>query len=108
MRLAEIGVARGCQKRFDRHSLQIGSSKRGGEGMANGRGREKQASCEDCFFRRNHLCALSDEAPCATFRPAHPEGLRPPSQLRFVFRQERRLQVAWAFPSANEQVALHA
>jgi hypothetical protein len=25
-----------------------------------------------------------------------------------VFRQERRLQVAWAFPSANEQVALHA
>jgi hypothetical protein len=25
-----------------------------------------------------------------------------------VFRQERRMQVAWAFPSANEQVALHA
>jgi hypothetical protein len=28
--------------------------------------------------------------------------------MRFVFRQERRLQVAWAFPSASEQVALHA
>ena len=53
------------------------------------------------------LCAISDGGPCPTFRPAHPEGLRPPSQLRFVFRQERRLQVAWAFPSANEQVALH-
>jgi hypothetical protein len=24
-----------------------------------------------------------------------------------VFRQERRLQVAWSFPSASEQVALH-
>ncbi|HUZ28476.1 MAG TPA: hypothetical protein VMU90_04490 [Solirubrobacteraceae bacterium] len=76
--------------------------------MAKGRVREVKASCEDCFFRCNHLCALPDAAPCATFRPAHPDGLRPPSQLRFVFRQERRLQVAWAFPSANEQVALHA
>jgi hypothetical protein len=45
--------------------------------------------------------------PCGTFRPAHPDGLRPPKQLRFVFRQERRLQVAWAFPSPSEQVALH-
>jgi hypothetical protein len=51
---------------------------------------------------------VSDSGPCATYRPNHPEGLRPPSQLRFVFRQERRLQVAWAFPSANEQVSLHA
>jgi hypothetical protein len=76
--------------------------------MANGRVKDVKASCEDCFFRRNQLCALSEATPCATFRPAHPEGLRPPSQLRFVFRQERRLQVAWAFPSANEQVALHA
>ena len=67
-----------------------------------------KASCEDCFFRQNLLCALSETGPCATFRPAHPEGLRPPQQLRFVFRQERRLQVAWAFPSAQEQVALHA
>jgi hypothetical protein len=54
------------------------------------------------------LCAVSQAGPCATFRPNHPEGLRPPSQMRFVFRQERRMQVAWAFPSAAEQVALHA
>ena len=52
--------------------------------------------------------AVTDCGPCATFRPNRPEGLRPPSQLRFSFRQERRMQVAWAFPSANEQVALHA
>jgi hypothetical protein len=75
--------------------------------MANGRTGVPKASCESCFFRQNHLCALPEPGPCATYRPNHPEGLRPPSQLRFVFRQERRMQVAWAFPSANEQVALH-
>ena len=67
-----------------------------------------KVTCEDCFFHRNMLCALSDSEPCATFRPDHPEGLRPPGQLRFVFRQERRTQSAWAFPSAQEQAALHA
>jgi hypothetical protein len=76
--------------------------------MANGRTGQAKASCEKCFFNQNLLCAVSDAGPCATFRPAHPDGLRPPSQLRFVFRQERALQVAWAFPTANEQVALHA
>jgi hypothetical protein len=67
-----------------------------------------KARCEDCFFQKNLLCAVSEAGPCATFRPARPEGLRPPTQMRFVFRQERQLQVAWAFPSANEQVGLHA
>lgn len=64
--------------------------------------------CEDCFFRRNTLCALALDEPCPTFRPDHPEGLRPPQQLHFVFRQERRRQAAWAFPSAEEQALLHA
>jgi hypothetical protein len=72
------------------------------------RTRGVKVSCEDCFFHRNLLCAVSDAGPCATYRPNHPDGLRPPSQLRFVFRQDRRLQVAWAFPSASEQVAMHA
>jgi hypothetical protein len=75
--------------------------------MPNARKGGAAASCESCYFRQNLLCAVSDNGPCATYRPNHPDGLRPPSQLRFVFRQERRLQVAWAFPSANEQVALH-
>lgn len=75
--------------------------------MAQGRAGAQKASCETCFFRQNLLCAVSESGPCGTYRPNHPEGLRPPRQLRFVFRQERRLQVAWAFPSANEQVALH-
>ena len=76
--------------------------------VTDGRARANKVSCEDCFFHRNLLCAVSDAGPCATYRPNHPDGLRPPSQMRFVFRQERRLQVAWAFPSASEQVALHS
>lgn len=67
-----------------------------------------KVSCEDCFFKQNGLCALQDAGPCPTFRPNHPEGLRPPRQLRFVFRQERRRQSAWAFPDAQAQAALHA
>ena len=58
------------------------------------------------YFRCNLLCALNLEEPCATFRPDHPDGLRPPRQLRFTFRQERRTQAAWAFPTAQEQAAL--
>lgn len=68
----------------------------------------KKVTCEDCFFRCNLLCALELDEPCATFRPDSPEGLRPPQQLRFNFRQEPRAQVAWAFPSAQEQASLHA
>jgi hypothetical protein len=52
--------------------------------------RAKKPRCEDCFFHQNMLCALQDKKPCPTFRPAHPDGLRPPQQLSFVFRQERR------------------
>jgi len=69
--------------------------------------RSKKVTCEECFFARNGLCALELDEPCATFRPYHPDGLRPPSQMRFVFRQERRRQAAWAFPSADEQARLH-
>lgn len=76
--------------------------------MSNGRATGGKVSCEDCYFHQNMLCAVTDSTPCATFRPNRPEGLRPPSQMRFTFRQERRLQVAWSFPSASEQIALHA
>jgi hypothetical protein len=76
--------------------------------MTEGRTSGATASCKDCFFGANLLCAVSSGGPCATYRPNRPEGLRPPTQLRFVFRQEPRMQVAWAFPSAHEQVALHA
>ena len=41
-------------------------------------------TCEDCFFARNGLCALNLDEACPTYRPDHPDGLRPPTQLRFV------------------------
>ena len=76
--------------------------------MAQRRGVAKKVTCEDCFFGRNLLCALDRGEPCATFRPDGPEGLHPPRQMRFTFRTERSSRGAWAFPSAQEQAALHA
>jgi hypothetical protein len=70
--------------------------------------KQQQATCEGCFFRNHGLCALADTTACTTWRPNAPEGLRPPTQLRFTFRQERRTRAAWAFPSAQEQAALYA
>jgi hypothetical protein len=72
-----------------------------------GRRASQKVTCENCYFRRNMLCALELEEPCATFRPAEAQ-LKPPPQLRLVFRQERRGRTAWAFPSAQEQASLHA
>jgi len=74
--------------------------------MANGGSAAAKASCEGCFFGANLLCAVTSSGPCATYRPNRPEGLRPPSQLRFVFRQERT-KVAWAFPTPQQQLAMH-
>jgi hypothetical protein len=53
------------------------------------KGRAPRPRCEDCFFHQNMLCALGLKDGCPTFRPAHPDGLRPPQQLAFAFRQER-------------------
>ena len=51
--------------------------------MPKGRAAAKKVSCDECYFRCNLLCALNLDEPCATFRPDHPDGLRPPRQLRF-------------------------
>jgi hypothetical protein len=48
----------------------------------------KRVSCEDCYFKRNGLCALNLDKPCATYRCAE-RGLKPEQQLAFVFRTER-------------------
>jgi hypothetical protein len=66
----------------------------------------RAVTCDDCFFRCNLLCALDLDEPCATFRPNEAQ-LKPPQQLRFVFRQERPARATWAFPSAQEQAALY-
>ena len=76
--------------------------------MAQRRDVARKVTCEDCFFRCQALCALKLAEPCATFRPDGPDGLRPPRQLRFTFRTEKRSRPTWAFPSPQEQAALHA
>ncbi len=59
-------------------------------------GKAKRVSCAECYFKQNMLCALKLSEPCPTFRPAE-RGLRPESQLAFVFRSERR-HATYAFP----------
>ena len=56
----------------------------------------KRVSCDDCYFKRNMLCALNVDKPCATYRCAE-RGLKPDRQLAFVFRTERTRAV-YAFP----------
>jgi hypothetical protein len=61
--------------------------------------KERLATCKDCFFYQNQLCALDLEEPCTTFRPAE-RGLAPERQLAFVFRTAR-VRSAYAFPQPN-------
>jgi hypothetical protein len=49
----------------------------------------KAPSCDDCYFRKNLLCALDLDEPCATFRPDRPEGLVPPRQPVLLMRAPR-------------------
>jgi len=49
-------------------------------------GRGRQITCEDCFFRKQMLCALALDEPCSTFRPDRPEGLTPPRQPALLLR----------------------
>ena len=40
-------------------------------------------SCDDCYFRRNGLCAMTPERICPTFRAAT-LTLQPPASPRLV------------------------
>jgi hypothetical protein len=44
------------------------------------------ATCEDCYFRKEGLCALAGNTPCPTFRAATVGRLTPPTQPRLVLR----------------------
>jgi hypothetical protein len=43
-----------------------------------------QATCNDCYFKRAGLCALTLESPCPTFRAAGRDSFAPPRQARLV------------------------
>ena len=55
-----------------------------------------RATCANCYFGSNGLCALDLGKACPTHRPAD-RGLKPEHQLSFVFRAERKHAV-YAFP----------
>jgi hypothetical protein len=44
------------------------------------------ATCDDCYFRREGLCAIPGNVPCPTFRAAVVGRLAPPQQPRLVVR----------------------
>jgi hypothetical protein len=49
-------------------------------------GKNTEAHCSDCYFRRAGLCALPGDTPCPTFRLAATGALTPPRQPRLVPR----------------------
>jgi hypothetical protein len=49
-------------------------------------GKTGKPTCDDCYFRREGLCALSPESPCPTFRAVSRGSLMPPRQPQLVPR----------------------
>jgi hypothetical protein len=45
---------------------------------------KRELTCDDCYFRRESLCALCVQVPCPTFRPVVRGRLLPPVQARLV------------------------
>jgi hypothetical protein len=45
-----------------------------------------KATCDDCYFRRAGLCALTPETPCPTFRADMRGRLKPDDHPRLVAR----------------------
>ena len=55
-----------------------------------------QPTCDDCYFRRNGLCALTGNVLCPTFRAATVGTLTPPRQPRLVPRTLETVTVGHA------------
>ena len=51
---------------------------------------KRELTCDDCYFRREALCALLVPVPCPTFRLAAKGQLAPPRQPRLVLRDPLR------------------
>ena len=48
--------------------------------------KRSEPTCDDCYFRRAGLCALSPETPCPTFRAESRGALMTPRQPQLVPR----------------------
>jgi len=55
-----------------------------------------QVTCDDCYFRREGLCALAGNVVCPTFRAASGGSLTPPLQPRLVPRALETAEVGRA------------
>jgi hypothetical protein len=53
------------------------------------------ATCDDCYFRREGLCALPGNERCPTFRAAA-GTLKPPKQAQLVLRPVAQMAVGHA------------
>jgi hypothetical protein len=53
-------------------------------------------TCDDCYFRREGLCALAGNTPCPTFRMSTRGALTPPQQPRLVPRAPEPVSVGRA------------
>jgi hypothetical protein len=53
-------------------------------------------TCDDCYFRRAGLCALSGNVVCPTFRAMKSGSLAPPLQPRLVPRTVQAATVGQA------------
>ena len=58
--------------------------------------RRREITCEDCYFRREGLCALHGNVTCPTFRAAEAGTLEPPKQPQLVPRPLPRIAVGHA------------
>ena len=55
-----------------------------------------EVTCDDCFFRREGLCALAGNVPCPTFRASTAGTLEPPRHPQLVPRPLERVAVGQA------------
>ena len=56
----------------------------------------RDLTCDDCYFRREGLCALSGNVPCPTFRASKSSSLAPPRQPQLVPRPPAHVTVGQA------------
>ena len=66
----------------------------------------KPPTCEDCYFRKNSLCALELNEACTTFRANRPEGLVPPRQPVLLMRAPLGLTSRLAHPAGHGALCL--
>jgi hypothetical protein len=58
--------------------------------------KRSEVTCDDCYFRREGLCALAGNVPCPTFRATVTGSLAPPRQPQLVPRPLPRVAIGRA------------